>query len=325
VLGLAVARSTRAAAQSLATSLPEVTEVDVEEAIAFLAGAHPDYPDASLDSIIDFSAANIVETMDTGVLDEVHARRGPKQLFLLYGVMGFELLEALLDAYGARPVVLALDAGHGGKRGIYYDPGANGTEAVHARGVVAAIEDLATDRRYDSVVIRRIFNDDVGDDFGMPSGYDCDGSGQRLLRNVRASMLRYETERLSGAHAANEVALHVLSVHFNDGANGVLALHQGESVRDSYRERSMDFATAYVERVQSALNAAGLLPRALDRALGTGLSDDRMLYDPPLCYRINPYTGVDQRTLPARYALLQSSLMERDFADGIVRLRGAVT
>src|SRR5262249_15049168 len=158
LLGFAAARSGRAAGESLAASLPEVTEVDVEEAIAFLAGEHRDYPDAGLDSIIDFSAANIVETMDTSVLDEVHARRGPKQLLLLYGVLGFELLEALLEVYGARPVVLALDAGHGGKRGVYYDPGANGTEAAHARGVTAAIEDLATDRRYDSVVIRRIFN-----------------------------------------------------------------------------------------------------------------------------------------------------------------------
>src|SRR5689334_18042325 len=95
LLGVAAARGGRADGGALAASLPEVTEVDVDAAIAFLAGQHPGFPDAGLSSILDFSAANIVETMDSALLDEVHTRRGPRQLFMVYDLIGFQLLEAL--------------------------------------------------------------------------------------------------------------------------------------------------------------------------------------------------------------------------------------
>jgi hypothetical protein len=74
--------------------------------------------------------------------------------------------------------------------------------------------------------------------------------------------------------------------------------------------------------VRPALDATELLPYPLRPLFGTGLADDTLLYEPHFCFAVNPYTGVDQRALPARYALLQASEMQRDFVAGVLRYRG---
>ncbi len=55
---------------------------------------------------------------------------------------------------------------------VFYDPGSNGTEAIHTRRVVSAVEQLAADSRYGGITIRRIFNDAIADDFGLPPPED---------------------------------------------------------------------------------------------------------------------------------------------------------
>jgi hypothetical protein len=295
----------------------DVAAVEPWDALLFLAGRNPRYPNASLESLMGFSPADILETMDTVVLDSVNAGRGGAALGTLYRMIASDVLETMLSVYGDTPVMLALDAGHGGKRGVYYDPGSNGTEAEHARRVVNAIEERAADRRYESVIIRRIFNDALGDDFGLPPPEDRKGAAALTIRNVRASMLAAEVEAWNQKHAEQPVATHVISVHFNAGSGGILVLHQGSTVRRDFRDRSIEYASAYVARARPALNRSGLLPYQLALALGTGLSDDRVLYEPVLrTNRYNPYTGADRWSFPRRYAMLQSSLLQRDYALG---------
>jgi len=251
------------------------------------------------------------------VLDTVRAGRGAAALATLHHVIAVQALEALLAVYGEAPVVLALDTGHGGKRGVHYDPGANGTEAEHARAVVTAIEAQATAPRYDGITIRRIFNDAIGDDFGMPPPEDRKGAAALTLRNVRAAMLAREAAAWNDAHPEATVAVHVVSVHFNAGSGGILVLHQGSAVPATFRQRSVAYARAYLAGARPALNGTGLLPYQLRPALGTGLSDDTLLYEPPFrANRVNPYTGVDRTGLPRRYAMLQASLLQRDYAHG---------
>ena len=303
----------------------EVAQVGPDEVLLFLAGRHPRYPGASLDSIMGFSPADILETTDTDVLDTVHAVHGRAALETLYPLIAVHILEALLAVYGDAPLLLALDAGHGGKRGVHYDPGSNGTEAQHARRVVAAVEERATEPRYASITIRRIFNDAIGDDFGMPPPEDRKGAAALTIRNARAAMLALEVAAWNGDHPEAPVALHVLSVHFNAGSGGILVLHQGRAVPAEFRRRSIAYARAYVAGARPALNGTGLLPYHLRLALGTGLSDDTLLYEPPARgSRVNPYTGVDRSTFPRRYAMLQASLLQRDYAHGALIFNGLV-
>jgi hypothetical protein len=220
-------------------------------------------------------------------------------------------------------VVLALDAGHGGKRGVYYDPGSNGTEAVHTRGVAAAIEERAVDPQYAGITIRRIFNDAIGDDFGLPPPEDRKGAAALTMRNIRAAMLAHEAAAWNAAHPDAPVSVHVLSIHFNANSGGILVLHEGTSVPAEYYERSVAYARTYVGSARAVLNGSGLLPYQLRLALGTGLSDDRLLYEPPVrASRINPYTGADRSLFPRRYAMLQTSLLQRDYAHGALIFHG---
>jgi hypothetical protein len=243
----------------------------------------------------------------------------------LYRLIADEVLEALFTVYQGAPVLLALDAGHGGKRGVYYDPGANGTEAVHTRAVVAAIEERAADPRFASITIRRIVNDEIGDDFGLPPPEDRKSAASLTLRNVRASMLAFEVDAWNRRNDQSPVALHVLSVHFNAGSGGILVLHQGNGVPDAFRDRSIAYAEAYVGWARPALNDAGLLPYHLSLALGSGLSDDRVLYEPMIrTNRFNPYTGIDRWSLPRRYAMLQDSPLQQDYALGALIYYGLV-
>ncbi len=305
-------------------SFSQVAEVGPWEALLYLAGRHPRYPGADLDSMMGFSAADILETMDTDVLDAVAARRGEAAVAELYRVIARHLLDAVLAVYGEAPVLLALDAGHGGLRGVYFDPGANGTEYYHTRRVVEAVEALAAGPAYATVTIRRVFNDAIGDDFGLPARYERHSATALVIRNVRASMLAYEADAWNRQHPDRAVAVHVISVHFNVGSGGILVLHQGDAVPEVFRERSVAYARAYVDAARPALNASGLMPYPLRLALGTGLSDDRLLYEPPYRLTVNPFTGVDRSRLPRRYAMLQASLLERDYADGALRYYGLV-
>ncbi len=317
------------AVRSIAQDAPvfsDVAGVDADEALAFLAGRHRGYPGANLDSLMGYSAADILETTDTDVMDVVYARHGSNAVSGLYRVIAARTLESLLVVYDGAPVFLALDAGHGGKRGVFFDPGSGGTEADHARRVVAAIEDVAAaDPRYGGTTVRRIFNDEIGDDFGLPPPNDRKGAAALTIRNVRGAMLAHEAAAWNRAHPQAPVAVHVVSVHFNAGSGGILVLHQGDTVPAVFRQRSIAFAREYVAATGPALNATGLLPYALRPALGTGLSDDHLLYEPQFRVSpINPFTGVDRSRFPRRYAMLQASLLQRDYADGALRYRGLV-
>lgn len=301
-----------------APSFSDVATVQPWEALLFLAGRDPRYAGASVESIMAYSPADILETMDTDVLDAVLASRGANALVSLYYRIATHTLDALLAVYGGTPVVLALDAGHGGLRGVYYDPGSHGTEAHHARQVVAALEERAALPNYASITVRRIYNDAIGDDFGLPPPEDRKGAAALTLRNIRTAILAHEADLWNAAHPDEAVAVHVLSVHFNAGSGGILVLHQGAAVSAEFRRRSVAYASAFVRAAQPALNATGLLPYSLRLALGTGLSDDRLLYEPQFRVpaRLNPYTSADRSAFPRRYAMLQTSLLQRDYALG---------
>jgi len=302
----------------------DVAQVEPWDALLFLAGRHPRYPGATIDSLTGFSPADILETMDTVVLDTIRANQGETTLAAVYEIIATELLEALLAVYGDAPVLLALDAGHGGNPDVHYDPGANGTEAIHTRAVVDAVEARATEPRYAGITIRRIFNDAIGDDLGLPPPEDHNTPASLTLRNARAAMLAHEVATWNEASPESSVALHVLSVHFNAGTGGTLVLHQGDTVPDAFRERSVAYARAYLGSARPALNDSGLLPSELGLPLGTGLSDDRVLYEPieRIPSRFNPYTGADRTSFPRRYATLQASLLQRDYALGALIYHG---
>lgn len=319
----AASQSATAGAEPLAPVLSDVARIEPWEALLFLAGRDPRHPGAGLDTLMGFSPADILETMDTVVMDSVLANRGGSALGTLYGLIAGQVLDALLAVYGDQSVVLALDAGHGGKRGVFYDPGSNGTEAEHTRRTVEAIEARAADPRYVSITIRRIYNDEIGDDFGLPPPEDRKSAAALTMRLIRAAMLAHEADAWNGAHPDAPVAVHLLSVHYNAGSGGILVLHQGASIPPAFQQRSIAYAGAYVQHARPALNRTGLLPYQLGLALGTGLSDDRLLYEPP--FRVaarNPYTGADRSSFPRRYAMLESSLLQRDYAHGALIYNG---
>src|SRR5439155_23637705 len=214
------------------------------EVVAYLEGRLPGYEEATTDSIGNFSAADILETMDTIVLDRVRGGQGEAALDRLYSAIARAALDSLLDVYGGQPVLVPLDAGHGGKRSYYWDPGSEGTEWLHARAVVAAMEALAERPEYATITLRRVYNDDVADDYRVPDGRNVMVYNQVLTRLRRASMLAYAGAVWNADHAdqpESQLAVHELSVHFNAGANGLLVLHQG-NVDQPYRERSLAYA-----------------------------------------------------------------------------------
>ena len=53
----------------------------------------------------------------------VAQQSGDRGLQIIYEIVARNLLDTLLAVYGSKAVVLALDAGHGGLAGVYFEPG----------------------------------------------------------------------------------------------------------------------------------------------------------------------------------------------------------
>ena len=260
----------------------DVSQKTPRDVIAYLRGQLPGYPNGGPDAAIDFSPSDILETMDTAVLDQVRSQRGGAALQRVYDVIAQSVLDSLRDQYGDHWILVPLDAGHGGKKGFNWDAGSEGTEAEHTRGVVAAMQRLASQQKYRNIILRPIFNDAIADDFGLPAPRNRSTVNVTLMRQARASMLAAEAAAWNQAHPepAAQVMVHEISVHFNAGAGGALVLHQGDTVRPEYASRSLDFAKRYLKTATAALNATGLLPSPLHLWGGDGLHDDVMMYRP---------------------------------------------
>lgn len=316
--------ATPAAQAAAAPSFSNVAGVTPDDVALYFAGRLPGFPGVTVDNYLGYSPADLLESMDTVWLDQVGQRYGDSGLQTIYGIVARNLLDSLLSVYGSQPVVLALDAGHGGNPAVFWDPGSNGTEAQHTRAVVGVCEPMATDSRYASVTVRRIFNDSIGDDFGLPPPQDNKSRAQLVLRNARASMLAYEANGWNRDHPDQPVAVHVVSVHFNANSGGTLVLHEGDDVPAGFERRSIAYGQYYVDHVRPALNASGLLSDQLSLVEGTGLHDDSLMYAPPVRAdgsRVNPLTGNVPHG-PPRYAMLQASLLEQDYVLGLLRYRG---
>lgn len=302
----------------------DVAQEGPDNVVLYFAGRHPRYLDAGPQNFLGYSAADLLETMDTVELDQVESGLGFQGVNTIDGIIASHLLDSLLAVYGSQPVVLALDAGHGGYPAVYYDPGSNGTEAVHTREVIAVLEQQATDPRYSSITIRRIFNDAIGDTFGMPPPQNRNDRAQLVIRNARASMLAYEAHEWNSRRPDAPVAVHMISVHFNANSGGTLVLHEGDDVPSDFQSHSFAFAQHYVATVRPALNASGLLPYQLGLVQGTGLHDDTLMYtSPPHPQSNNARSSTDNRPQgPPRYAILQGSLFEANFVHDLLHFHG---
>ncbi len=278
----------------------------------------------TIDNYLGYSPADILESLDTVWVDGVARQYRDSGLETVYGIVARTLLDGLIAVYGPQQVVLALDAGHGGNPSVFYDSGSNGTEAQHTRAVVSVVESLIQDPHYATITLRRIFNDNIADDFGLPPPQDNKSRAQLVMRNARASMLAYQANAWNRENPNRPVAVHVVSVHFNANSLGTLVLHEGNDVPAEFQRRSVAYAQYYVDHARPVLNATGLLPQPLGLVDGTGLHDDSLMYAPPVRgtgSRVNPLTGnVPQG--PPRYAMLQASLLEQDYVLGLLRYRG---
>jgi hypothetical protein len=260
----------------------EVSQRTPPEVVAYLQGGLPEYPHAHPNAVLNFSPSDILETMDAVVLDWVGRNRGEAALREVYAAMAYSVLATLREGYAEPWVVVALDAGHGGKKGYYWDGGAGGTEADHARGVVDAMYALAAAPEFEGILLRPIYNDEIADDFGLSPGRNKPVMNPLVMRQARASMLAWEVATWNGVHpeASDRAVLHEISVHFNAGAGGAMVLHQGDTVRPEFTALSIDFAVRYLARVTAVLNAGGRLPAPLRLWGGNGLHDDIMMYRP---------------------------------------------
>jgi hypothetical protein len=183
---------------------------------------------------------------------------------------------------------------------------------------------MASDSHYSSITIRRIFSDSIGDDFGLPPPQDSKARASLVIRNARASMLAYEVAAWKRAHADSQIAMHVVSVHFNANSGGTLVLHEGDDVPPDFERLSMAYGGDYVARARPALNATGFPQPPLSLVNGNGLHDDSLMYAPPVRAaggRVNPLTGNELHG-PPRYAMLQASLLEQDYVQGLLNYRG---
>ncbi|MBI3979041.1 MAG: hypothetical protein HY331_12730, partial [Chloroflexi bacterium] len=281
------------------------------EVVAYLRGALPAYPGSGPDALFGFSPSNIVETMDTVVLDRVRAIQGDAGLMRVHRTIAQAMLDTLRDLYGNRPVLLLLDAGHGG---IPWDAGSAGTEAGHNRAVAAIVAELAERQSNGSVLIRRIWNDAIPDRFGLPADVEKTIVSRILLRQARASMLAREAGAWNAANPERAIAVHEVSVHFNAGSNGAMVLHQGETLPPAHAALSVAFARRYLAAVVPALNATGLLPAPLRLWGGNGLHDDVMMYRPDYL------SDDDIRGITLRYGALQGKGFLPRYVERVLRL-----
>jgi hypothetical protein len=302
----------------------EVAGIGPDEIALYFGGKHPRYPGAGIANFLGYSPADILESMDTAVLDGVGEAHGQLGMDTIHAIVAKNVLESLLATYRSQPLVLALDAGHGGLPGVYFEPGSNGTEWQHTRSVVTMIEQMAADNRYATITIRRIFNDAIGDDFGLPPPQDSKPRASLVMRNARASMLAYEVDAWNRSHPNAQFLMHMISVHFNANSGGTLVLHEGDDVSVDFQQRSIAYGSDYVGRTRPALNATGLFAPQLTLVNGNGLHDDSLMYVPPIRNggsRVNPLTG-NALHGPPRYAMLQASLLEQDYVQGLLNYRG---
>jgi hypothetical protein len=266
-------------AEAAEPSFSDVAQRTSAEVVAYLQND----PEA----VFDFSPSDILETMDTVVLDRV------ADPAIVYDAIARSALDTLDELYPTGWIVVPVEAGHDPG----WDPGSEGTEARHNRAVVASLQRLAPAR----VVVRPIHNDELADDLGLPSWLVKRTVSSILIRQARASMLAAEAAAWNALHAdpAEQAHVHELSVHFNAGAGGALVLHQGETVDPERQALSLAFARRYLELVVPRLNATGALPVRLRRWAVTGLHDDVMMYRPSY------YTAEDTRGITLRYGALQ--------------------
>lgn len=283
-------------------SFSDVSQETPAEIIAFLRGQHPRYPRADTSAARNFSPSDILETMDTIVLDRVAEVHGPGALLRVYDVIASDILASLRATYPNGWILVALDAGHGGKKGFFWDAGSEGTEAEHTRAVVDRLRRLAGRPENERILLRSIYNDAIADDLGFGPRSIRTTLSSILVRQTRAAMLAQEVQAWNAGNAspADRVALHEISVHFNSGAGGALVLHQGETVRSSFRARSITWARDYLDRVRGDLNRTGLLPTPLTLWAGTGLHDDVMMYRPEYLG-----SGTVPKGVTLRYGALQ--------------------
>jgi hypothetical protein len=293
--------------------IPDVAQRPEADLVRYLRGQLPDYSSSGPSSIVDFSPSDILETMDTVVLDQVKNSKGDAAVQRIYDTIARSILATILEEYPGRTVVVALDAGHGGKPGYFWDPGSEGTEAIHTRAVAQAIARQARQLTSGDIIIRPIYNDSMADDLGVAGPQNRPIVNQLVTRQVRAAMLADDVTAWNRANPAAPVALHEISVHFNSGAGGALVLHQGDAVRPEFRDRSIDFGEKYLERVIAGLNATGVLPTPLRRWGGSGLHDDVMLYRPDYLNGLALPTG-----FTPHYAMLQGGSYLQRYASLVV-------
>ena len=277
----------------------DVSQRTPSDVVAYLHGSLPDYPGSNSESVLNFSPSNILETMDTIVLDRVAQNEGKVALQKVYDTIAADILKTLRDTDGNGWILVALDAGHGGNKAFYFDAGSEGTEWRHTRAVEAAMQRLVFAGDYPKIILRPVFNDAITDDLGIPKALDRPTIDSILMRQARASMLAQQAVTWNATHPDAPVVVHEISVHFNAGSDGALVLYQGDTVRPEFVQMSLAFGQQYLHRVIPDLNRTGLLPAPLRPWGAKGLHDDVMLYRPDYV------NGLIPNGVVLRYGVLQ--------------------
>jgi hypothetical protein len=269
----------RWAAEAAVPPISDAAQRTVAEVVA--------YVKADPTAVFDFSPSDILETLDTAVLDR------SADPAIVHETIAQTALDTFEELYSDGWILVPVEAGHDPR----WDPGSEGTEAAHNRAVVAQLQRLAPRR----VLVRPIYNDELPDDVGLPDHLTKRVVSSVLLRQARASMLAREAAAWNAEHtqAHDLIHVHELSIHFNAGAGGAMVLHQGETVQPERQALSIAYADRYLELVIPRLNATGVLPTRLRRWAGTGMHDDVMMYRPAY------FTAEETRGITLRYGALQ--------------------
>ncbi len=286
------------------------------DGVQYLRGRLREYPGGSASSVFGFSPSDILETLDTVVVDRVRASHGDSGLNQVYDTIASQILATLRDLYGNAWVLVALDAGHGGDKAEFWDSGSNGTEALHSRAVVKSILSRAKVKEYSRFILKPVFNDNIPDNFGVPGKENEPLVNQTVMRQIRGAMLAHEAAAWNGVHQnpSDQVLVHELSIHFNSGVGGAMVLHQGDTVPKLFQQRSLDYGKRFLQRVVPALNATGVLPSVLGLFGGTGLHDDVMMYVPG-----GQITDEAGNPIVLRYGMLQGGGFARVYVQKILK------